>query len=867
MFNFELERIPGNKNRADGLSRVNWDSVSQDSTEDTPPVDGFLDQEEDVRLHINEWALRVPNCVSHPIWIAPRGYERKADLVLKPFQEEDPWGGKDVQWMMKLALAGTHGLVEEVRAIEEGPTQVEEHEQLMGGMYLLTNMPVQGDFDQRNSLSPMESEDLVPESQDDEFEEGEIKKAFGAEEYDGIYLELGLLLSCEMRDRDASDKAQKMRHLYVLRDDHLFIKRQVGNPKWIVCGRNRQLDIIAALHDGIVGGHRGIGATCAKISELYHWDGMLSMVIKYCQSCVPCQERSAQRPGEPMHPRLETERPLRASGGGERHGPFRREPTPVFDDDNIDLSLDVYREHAAQRGWDVSERIHHLRGIGRFEEPIAQIREEALTWSEVEARMQRLRASPLGSDGLPIRLEEGNVEEFIPAYEQYMSDQGALRDEWVQALLIWTRGAERPLARQIRDRARDWEDCRAQLREAFRWPEPERPEPRIDRRRRSKRLRDLEARGPVKSRGGWKALAQREGGQAGPTRARESFPACGLRQVEFHPVTEDDLLGSSSQTPERRESEVLASPFRSLEAHLDASQWEAPSAGVSPTDPPGGEPTRPETEAEPLRLKGVGAEDVIMIDGDTPPGTPARVQMRQSWPKGFPKPDRQEAPMPLPEASMSPRQEVEARGSEERWRTEPRLVIDSRLVAHAAKHPNIEGPSLVGPSSGPAFAESGGGSQAAVGEVMEAITEKEPDEAARAKLAKIQARLVEIHERRDRMEAAGMVPTPPSDPKTGKERIDELWAKYETRGEAASRRPQEGGQARERASEVMEVGKLGFFAAREAIERVDGRVRQAATISFQRYSLLSDGSELALRKEEVEQLTTQLAEERAENKA
>ncbi|GBG89800.1 hypothetical protein CBR_g49651 [Chara braunii] len=176
-----------------------------------------------------------------------------------------------------------------------------------------------------------------------------------------------------------------------------------------------------------------------------------------------------QRGGRGTRPR---QRPLGASGGEERHGPFRREPTPVFDDDNIEFFLDAYREHAAQRGWDLSERVRHLRGVGRFEEPVAQIREEALTWSEVEARMQRLRVLPLGNDGLPIRLEEGNVEKFIPAYEQYMSDQGVPRDEWVQTLLIWTRGAECALARQIRGRARDWEDCRAQWRVAFRRLEP-----------------------------------------------------------------------------------------------------------------------------------------------------------------------------------------------------------------------------------------------------------------------------------------------------------------------------------------------------------------------------------------------------------
>ncbi|GBG68967.1 hypothetical protein CBR_g3666 [Chara braunii] len=826
MFNFELERIPGNKNRADGLSRINWDGSDEESIEDTPPVDGFLDQEEDVRLHINKWSLRVPSCVSHPIWLAPKGYEQKEELVLKPFQEEDPWGSKDVGWMMKLALA------------------------------------------------------------DDEFEEGEIKEAFRAEEYDGIYRELGLLLSCEMRDRDASAKAQKMRHLYVVRDGHLFIKRQVGNPKRIICGRNWQIDIIAALHDGIAGGHRGVGATCAKISELYHWDGMLTMVIKYCRSCIPCQERSAQRPGEPLHPGLEREvgavvhldllfmpagengcnyifdardnltgfvdgrtiwtktdpvlancieeyylrypfvrefvmdrgskftcnevrtllagygivanyttaahpqanapverghstitillakwiegkpgqwpkflraaffvenvtvkrttkyapttlwygrhatfpienfmktwrrqdlevnlsfeelldirarqvgaaeerlreaagqverslmedkmrwdqmtrvrkgslavgdvvllydsslekqwsrkldkrwlgpyrilrcgefgayqieeldgtgwqdwvtgtrlkksdfsktamqrggrgawprqRPQGASGGDDSRRPVGREFTPIFDDGNIELFLDSYQAHATREGWSTLERIRHLRGVGRFEEPIAHIREEALTWQDVEARMQMLRASPMGPDGMPIRLEEGNAEEFIPAYEQYMRDQGTGQEEWMQMLPLWTQRAERSLARQIRDRAHDWEDCQAQLRQAFQRLEPERPEPRVERRQRNKRSRGPEARGTTTTRGGRKALAQREGPAeaaravepvqaAGPAQAAELPPTYGLEQVEFRRITGSDLRGPSSTLPEGGEAVPLRTPLDRLEAHLDAS--------------------------------------------------------------------------------------------------------------------------------------------------------------------------------------------------------------------------------------------------------------------------------------------------------
>ncbi|GBG87272.1 hypothetical protein CBR_g45332 [Chara braunii] len=149
------------------------------------------------------------------------------------------------------------------------------------------------------------------------------------------------------------------------------------------------------------------------------------------------------------------QRPQGASGGDDSCRPFERESTPVFNDDNIELFLDSYQAHAAREGWSTLERILLLRGVGRFEEPIAHIREEALTWQDVERRMQRLRVSSLGRDGLPIRLEEGNAEEFIPAYKKYMRDQGTGQEEWMQTLPLWTRRAERPLARQIRDRARD----------------------------------------------------------------------------------------------------------------------------------------------------------------------------------------------------------------------------------------------------------------------------------------------------------------------------------------------------------------------------------------------------------------------------
>ncbi|GBG87720.1 hypothetical protein CBR_g45874 [Chara braunii] len=437
MFNFELERIPGSKNRADGLSRINWDKQEGEVVENTPPVDGFLDQEEDVRLHINKWSPRVPSCVGYPIWQAPNGYERRAELVLKPFEEEDPWGSKDVQWMMELALASSHSLVEDVRMIEEGSGQVQRHEELMGGMHLVVNTLLQEGLDQSGSLNPAGNVDEVPESQDDEFEEGEIKETFRAEEYDRIYLELGLLLSCEMRLRDASDRAQRMLQRYLVRDGYLFVRREVGNPRRVVCGRNRQIEVVAALHDGIAGGHRGVQATYAKISELYYWDGMMDMVGKFCRSC-----------------------------------------------------------------------------------------------------------------GIP-------------------------RDEWARTLPLWTRKAKRALGTQVRDMARDWESCRAHLREVFRRPEP--PHPRVERRQRSQRQRDPEPREARPSRGGRKALARREEEPEPEAEERGAYPECGLGQVEFHRFAEGKLRRSSARTqhgpPASEES------LRELEAHLDISQWRASPRG------------------------------------------------------------------------------------------------------------------------------------------------------------------------------------------------------------------------------------------------------------------------------------------------
>ncbi|GBG81783.1 hypothetical protein CBR_g33961 [Chara braunii] len=82
---------------------------------------------------------------------------------------------------------------------------VEGHERSIGGIYLLANALLQDEVARIGDQRQGENENVVHKGEDDDFEEGEIKEAFRTEEYDGIYLELGMLLSLEMRERDACE--------------------------------------------------------------------------------------------------------------------------------------------------------------------------------------------------------------------------------------------------------------------------------------------------------------------------------------------------------------------------------------------------------------------------------------------------------------------------------------------------------------------------------------------------------------------------------------------------------------------------------------------------------------------------------------
>ncbi|GBG81493.1 hypothetical protein CBR_g32481 [Chara braunii] len=277
MFDFELERIPGNNNRADGLSQVDWDKNSQGVIEDTPPVDGFLDSEEDVRLHINSWSLAVGNYVTprRPVWLAPPRHVQRPDLVLKPYIEEDSWGMPGVDWMMDLALAGKYQLHEDLLTIEDGALQVGKHEKVIGGVYLLANALLQEEVVRNTVQGQEEGDNVIHEREDDDFEEGEIKEAFRAEEYEGVYLELGMLLSCEMRERDACARVLKMRPSFLARDGHLFMRSKGKAPRRVVCGERSSLRPRELLYPRFVM-DRGSEFTCAEVKTLLKKYGVIA---------------------------------------------------------------------------------------------------------------------------------------------------------------------------------------------------------------------------------------------------------------------------------------------------------------------------------------------------------------------------------------------------------------------------------------------------------------------------------------------------------------------------------------------------------------------------------------------------------------
>ncbi|GBG78618.1 hypothetical protein CBR_g27844 [Chara braunii] len=293
MFDFEIERILGSQNRADGLSRVKWHPES-DQAEESVPVDAFLKEEESL-LTLNSLTYLTDETTRHgrSIWNAPTYHEIRLELVTEEsFIEEDLWGEQTSEEIMRLALTDDIDLVLDPLTIEQGHSQADNTFHTVGRMSFIMNLLVHGD-----RLRLMNADEGG----------SEVKEAFQEKEYEGEYKKIGMWLNGELDESEVDPVVREKSKGFVVRDGHLFKKVVDGVPKRVVCGTSRQLDVIVALHDGVAGGHRSAWVTLNKIQRLYFWDGMNKMVIDFCKSCFPCQQRSNIRYLEPLNPRYVAE--------------------------------------------------------------------------------------------------------------------------------------------------------------------------------------------------------------------------------------------------------------------------------------------------------------------------------------------------------------------------------------------------------------------------------------------------------------------------------------------------------------------------------------------------------------------------------
>ncbi|GBG69826.1 hypothetical protein CBR_g4655 [Chara braunii] len=203
MFNFEIERISSTHNRANGSSRVDWDS-STDQAKDSVPVDGFLEREES-QLSINSYAYLADAVARHgkTIWNAPSFHHVRPELVMgEPFIEEDPWGERTSEQMMSLALFDEVELIKEPLTIEYGHEQVDKTLRIAGEMSFLVNSLIYED-----RLKMM----------NEEAEGSEIREAFREGEYDGEYRLMKMWLNGELREDEVDPVVRQKSKDFVAR--------------------------------------------------------------------------------------------------------------------------------------------------------------------------------------------------------------------------------------------------------------------------------------------------------------------------------------------------------------------------------------------------------------------------------------------------------------------------------------------------------------------------------------------------------------------------------------------------------------------------------------------------------------------------
>ncbi|GBG60311.1 hypothetical protein CBR_g4266 [Chara braunii] len=273
-FDYKIERIAGIRNKADGLSQF---CITPEGVEDAGPINAFLEFEGGTLAVDNE--MMGKRCASGELLI--RTLEKGALAVVAELRE---------------APVTTRG-----RKNEKDSWGV-----IVGPKEELIAMGIEGGRDTMMSLveswKRKELRWTVNQMQERKDEDQEGRRVFNAQIYEGIFREIGLLLVGNKQPMEVRIKAREEAERYVLMGGHLFKREEGAMPRRVVCGRSRQLDVIQAMHDGLVGGHRSSKGTLAKITSLYYWPGMAGMVATYCHTCLICQEQSSTRVFEPLRP-------------------------------------------------------------------------------------------------------------------------------------------------------------------------------------------------------------------------------------------------------------------------------------------------------------------------------------------------------------------------------------------------------------------------------------------------------------------------------------------------------------------------------------------------------------------------------------
>ncbi|GBG80909.1 hypothetical protein CBR_g31465 [Chara braunii] len=192
----DTEKVPTEKNRADGLSRVEWGSIDDESLEEAPFVDEFLMEDDDEGLPpaLSCYTASTITTSREDCWGEKE--EPYIHYLLTQEDEEEGWYG-----MVEQAVVAAHELAESSRMAERRLNEIEE-------------------------------------KSDDQEQDKDAEERFRKDEYGGEYKRIGMVMSGNQLDEFYHEKTKRT---FRLRRGHIFVDAKEGVPPLrVVCGNPLQ---------------------------------------------------------------------------------------------------------------------------------------------------------------------------------------------------------------------------------------------------------------------------------------------------------------------------------------------------------------------------------------------------------------------------------------------------------------------------------------------------------------------------------------------------------------------------------------------------------------------------------------------------